>query len=154
MSKPSQLMLGKFLLNWCHPTLSRITSFRTLSLFVCPQNHRNIRISATLSCRTCRLFVGQHSAPAICATLCYTQYGVYTSTKIRNILIAPTICALHKRNLLSKRWRVSYTLLVCFTYDFADVLRQLRWHYCTCPYMYWKIYLSKRKRMDNCIYGG
>ena len=45
------------------PTLSRITSFRTLSLLVCPQNHRNIRISATLSCWTCRLFVGQHSAP-------------------------------------------------------------------------------------------
>ena len=37
------------------PTLSRITSFRTLSLLVCPQNHRNIRISATLSCWTCRL---------------------------------------------------------------------------------------------------
>ena len=32
------------------PTLSRITSFRTLSLLVCPQDHRNIRISATLSC--------------------------------------------------------------------------------------------------------
>jgi len=45
------------------PTLSRIASFRTLSLLVCPQNHRNIRISATLSCWTCRLFVGQHSAP-------------------------------------------------------------------------------------------
>src|SRR6185369_2605212 len=45
------------------PTLSRITSFRTLSLLVCLQNHRNIRISATLSCWTCRLFVGQHSAP-------------------------------------------------------------------------------------------
>jgi len=45
------------------PTLSRITSFRTLSLLVCLQDHRNIRISATLSCWTCRLFVGQHSAP-------------------------------------------------------------------------------------------
>ena len=45
------------------PTLSRIASFRTLSLLVCPQNHRNIRISATLNCWTCRLFVGQHSAP-------------------------------------------------------------------------------------------
>ena len=45
------------------PTLSRITSFRTLSLLVCPQNHRNICISATLSCWICRLFVGQHSAP-------------------------------------------------------------------------------------------
>ena len=45
------------------PTLSRITSFRTLSLRVCPQNYRNIRISTTLSCWTCRLFVGQHSAP-------------------------------------------------------------------------------------------
>ena len=45
------------------PTLSRITSFRTLSLLGCPQNHRNIRISATLSCCTCRLFVGQYSAP-------------------------------------------------------------------------------------------
>src|SRR6185295_2335176 len=45
------------------PTLSRIASFRTLSLLVCSQNHRNIRISATLSCWTCRLFVGQHSAP-------------------------------------------------------------------------------------------
>ena len=44
-------------------TLSRIASFRTLSLLVCPQNHRNIRISATLSCWTCRLFVDQHSAP-------------------------------------------------------------------------------------------
>ena len=29
------------------PNLSRITSFRTLSLLVCPQNHRNIRIFAT-----------------------------------------------------------------------------------------------------------
>ena len=45
------------------PTLSQITSFRTLSLLMCPQNHRNIRISATLSCWICRLFVGQHSAP-------------------------------------------------------------------------------------------
>ena len=45
------------------PTLSRIASFRTLSLLVCLQNHRNIHISATLSCWTCRLFVGQHSAP-------------------------------------------------------------------------------------------
>src|SRR6185312_3202765 len=45
------------------PTISRITSFRTLSLLVCPQNHHNIRISATLSCCTCCLFVGQHSAP-------------------------------------------------------------------------------------------
>ena len=45
------------------PTIFRITSFRTLSLLVCPQNHHNIRISATLSCWTCRLFVGQHSAP-------------------------------------------------------------------------------------------
>ena len=50
------------------PTLSRIASFWTLSLLVCPQNHRNqnhrnIRISATLSCCTCRLFVGQHSTP-------------------------------------------------------------------------------------------
>src|SRR6185295_6182053 len=45
------------------PTLSRIISFRTLSLLVCPQNHRDICISATLSCCTCRLFVGQHSAP-------------------------------------------------------------------------------------------
>ena len=52
MSKPSQLMLGKFLLNWCHPTLYRIISFRTLSLLVCPQNHRNILISATLSCKS------------------------------------------------------------------------------------------------------
>ena len=47
------------------PTLSRIASFRTLSLLVCPQNYCNIRISATLSCWTCRLFVGQHSAPYI-----------------------------------------------------------------------------------------
>src|SRR6185437_4896147 len=45
------------------PTLSRITSFRTLSLLVCRQNHSNIRISATLSCWTYHLFVGQHSAP-------------------------------------------------------------------------------------------
>ena len=43
------------------PTLSRIASFRTLSLLVCPQNHRNIRISATLSCWTCCLSAGQHS---------------------------------------------------------------------------------------------
>jgi len=45
------------------PILSRIASFWTLSLLVCPQNHRNIRISATLNCWTCRLFVGQHSTP-------------------------------------------------------------------------------------------
>ena len=45
------------------PTLSRIVSFRTLSLIVCPQNHGNIRISATLNCWTCCIFVGQHSAP-------------------------------------------------------------------------------------------
>ena len=45
------------------PTLSRITLFRTLSLLVCPQNHRNIHISAILSCWICRLFVGHHSAP-------------------------------------------------------------------------------------------
>ena len=45
------------------PNLSRISSFRTRSLLVWPQIQRNIRISATLSCWTCRLFVGQHSAP-------------------------------------------------------------------------------------------
>ena len=44
-------------------TLSRIASFRTLSLLVCPQNYRNIRISTTLSYWTCHLFVGQHYAP-------------------------------------------------------------------------------------------
>ena len=42
---------------------SRISSFRTWSILVWPQIHRNIRISATLSCWTCWIFVGQHSAP-------------------------------------------------------------------------------------------
>ena len=55
MSKPSQPMLS-FSSIGATPTLSRIASFRTLSLLVCPQNHRNIRISATLSCWTCRLY--------------------------------------------------------------------------------------------------
>jgi len=45
------------------PTLSRITSFRTLSLLVYPQNYRNICISATLICWTRHLFLGQYSAP-------------------------------------------------------------------------------------------
>jgi hypothetical protein len=44
------------------PTLSRISSFWTRSLLVWPHIQRNIRISATLSCWTCRLLVGQHSA--------------------------------------------------------------------------------------------
>ena len=45
------------------PNLSRISLFQTRSLLVRPQIQRNIRISATLICWTCRLFVGQHSAP-------------------------------------------------------------------------------------------
>ncbi|AQK82681.1 hypothetical protein ZEAMMB73_Zm00001d021742 [Zea mays] len=45
------------------PTLSRMSSFRTRSLLVWPHIQRNIRISATHSCWTCRLLVGQHSAP-------------------------------------------------------------------------------------------
>ena len=45
------------------PNLSRISSFRTRSLLVWPQIQRNIRISATLICWTCHLFIGQHSAP-------------------------------------------------------------------------------------------
>jgi hypothetical protein len=49
--------------NGATPTLSRISSFRTRSLLVWPHIQRNIRISATLSCWTCRLLVGQHSAP-------------------------------------------------------------------------------------------
>ena len=52
MSKPSQLSSSSI---GATPSLSRITLFRTLSLLVCLHNHRNIRISATLSCWTCRL---------------------------------------------------------------------------------------------------
>jgi hypothetical protein len=44
-------------------TLSRISLSQTLSLLEWPQNQRNIRISTTLNCWTCCLFVGQHSAP-------------------------------------------------------------------------------------------
>ena len=60
------------------PTLSRIISFRTHFLLVCPQNHRNIRISATLSCWTCRLFVGQHSAPYSNSTLSVNMDGYWS----------------------------------------------------------------------------
>jgi hypothetical protein len=42
---------------------SQMSSFQTLSLLVCPQIQRNIRISATLSCWTRHPFVGQHSTP-------------------------------------------------------------------------------------------
>ncbi|ONM02648.1 hypothetical protein ZEAMMB73_Zm00001d031293 [Zea mays] len=45
------------------PTLSRISLFWTRSLLVWPHIQRNIHISATHSCWTCRLLVGQHSAP-------------------------------------------------------------------------------------------
>jgi hypothetical protein len=45
------------------PSLSRMSSFRIRSLLVWPQIHRSMRISATLSCWTSRLLVGQHSAP-------------------------------------------------------------------------------------------
>jgi hypothetical protein len=45
------------------PSLSRMSSFQTRSLLVFPQIHRSMRISATLSCWTCRLLVGQYSAP-------------------------------------------------------------------------------------------
>jgi hypothetical protein len=45
------------------PSLSRMSSFQTQSLLVWPQIHRSMRISATLSCWTCRLLVGYHSAP-------------------------------------------------------------------------------------------
>ena len=44
------------------PSLSRILSFRTRSILICPQIQRNMRISATLNCWMCRLFVCQHSA--------------------------------------------------------------------------------------------
>jgi hypothetical protein len=45
------------------PSLSRMSSFRTRSLLVWPQIHRSMCISATLSCWTCHLLVGQHPAP-------------------------------------------------------------------------------------------
>jgi hypothetical protein len=45
------------------PSLSHMSSFQTRSLLVLPQIYRSMRISATLSCWTCRLLVGQHSAP-------------------------------------------------------------------------------------------
>jgi hypothetical protein len=45
------------------PSLSRMSSFRTRSLLVCPQILRSMCISAMLSCWTCHLLVGQHSAP-------------------------------------------------------------------------------------------
>jgi hypothetical protein len=44
------------------PSLSRMSSFWTRSLLVWPQIHRSMRISATLSCWTCHLLVGQYSA--------------------------------------------------------------------------------------------
>jgi hypothetical protein len=59
-------------LKWCctsfsstgdTPSLSRMSSFRTRSLLVWPQIHRSMRISATLSCWTCHILVGQHSTP-------------------------------------------------------------------------------------------
>jgi hypothetical protein len=40
----------------------RLKLFRTRSLLVWPQIHRSMRISATFSCWTCHLLVGQHSA--------------------------------------------------------------------------------------------
>jgi hypothetical protein len=45
------------------PSLSHMSSFQTRSLLVLPQIHCTMCISATLSCWTCRLLVGQHSAP-------------------------------------------------------------------------------------------
>src|SRR3954451_470856 len=63
MPKPSQTMLDKLLFNWCHSNSPRITSFRIRSFLVWPHAHLNMRISATPSCWTCRLLVGQHSAP-------------------------------------------------------------------------------------------
>jgi hypothetical protein len=44
------------------PSLSHMSSFQTRSLLVLLQIHRSMRISVTLSCWTCRLLVGQHSA--------------------------------------------------------------------------------------------
>jgi hypothetical protein len=44
------------------PSLSRMSSFRTRSLLVWPQIHHSMCISATLSCWTCHLLVGQYSA--------------------------------------------------------------------------------------------
>ena len=81
------------------PTLSRIASFRTLSLLVCPQNHRNIRISATLSCWTCRLFVGQYSAPYnkdfSLAYFCFMMWTVPSNT-------SKWLCCLFLRGYSSK----------------------------------------------------
>jgi hypothetical protein len=45
------------------PSLSRMSAFQTRSLLVLPQIHCSMCISAMLSCWTCRLLVGQHSAP-------------------------------------------------------------------------------------------
>uniref|UniRef100_A0A0A9FS41 Uncharacterized protein n=1 Tax=Arundo donax TaxID=35708 RepID=A0A0A9FS41_ARUDO len=51
MPKPSQPVLDKFFFSiGATSSLSRISSFRTRSLLVCPQVQRNIRISATLNC--------------------------------------------------------------------------------------------------------
>jgi hypothetical protein len=44
------------------PSLSCMSLFRTRSLLVWPQIHCSMRISATFSCCTCRLLVGQYSA--------------------------------------------------------------------------------------------
>jgi hypothetical protein len=44
-------------------TLSQISLFWTRSLLVWPHIHLNMRVSTTPNCWTCRLLVGQHSAP-------------------------------------------------------------------------------------------
>jgi hypothetical protein len=70
------------------PSLSRMSLFRTRSLLVWPQIHRSMRISATLSCWTCPLLVGQHSAPyniagriAVLYNLSFTFSGTLGSHK-------------------------------------------------------------------------
>jgi hypothetical protein len=56
-------MLHELLLDWCHLQSLAYVIVPDRSLLVLPQIYRSMRISATLSCWTCRLLVGQHSTP-------------------------------------------------------------------------------------------
>jgi hypothetical protein len=63
--------LHELLLDWCHPSLSRMSSFRTWSLLMLPQIHRSMCILATLSYWTCRLF-----STDLSKSICYKTHQV------------------------------------------------------------------------------
>jgi hypothetical protein len=117
-----------------NPRRSRISSFRTRSILVCPQIQRNIRISATLSCWICLLLVGlgQHSAPYNIAALiavyrtCLLAFEV-PSCHIEHQKLDAIKKSSNQRKVYIKRIRIKNNVVhkLAETYDFMRICQRV-----------------------------